>query len=186
MQRVSVVDPNKSGLQYLKSLKLPPKKEKTKTKYAEEALKKIPSLSSMDQNEHKRTACSGFDRTNEKALLAMLGSKKFEKKQVVSEASMSREEAMAALEDADGNLNVASANLGITKSSLKRKISSPTESPVAYNEANPNSLSRKYLEDNFGSWKVQDFNAKTRQACLKMTNPSCTVTLSVTIPKQSL
>ena len=148
-------------------------------------MEKIPSLSSMDQNEHKRTACSGLDRTNEKALLAMLGSKKFEKRQVVSEASMSREEAAAALEDAGGNLNVASAKLGITKSSLKRKISSPTESPVAYDEANPNSPSRKYLEDNFGSWKVQDFDAKKRQACLKMTNPSCTVTLSVAIPEQS-
>lgn len=141
-------------------------------------------LSSMDQNERRRTACSGGLEVTKQALLGMLGSNKFEKKQVVSRSDMIRDEALEAVDQADGNLDVASSRLGITKSSLKRKIGQPAETPVSYDETRPVSPSRKYLEDNFPSWTVRDFDAKTSRACLDMVSPSGTVTISVEVPPQ--
>lgn len=153
--------------------------------YPEIALKMARQrLSSMDQKERMRTSCSGGIDITKQALLGMIGSKKFEKKQVVSESDMSRDAALAAIDSADGNLDVASSSLGITKSSLKRKIQPPAEAPVSYDETRSVSVSRKYLEDNFSSWTVRDFDAKTSRACLEMTSPSGTVTLSVDVPPQ--
>ena len=140
-------------------------------------------LSSMDRNE-RRAACSGGYSVAKQALLGMLGSRKFENKQVVSQRDMIRDEALEAVDQADGNLDVASSRLGITKSSLKRKIGQPAETPVSYDETRPASPSRKYLEDNFPSWTVRDFDAKTSRACLDMVSPSGTVTISVEVPPQ--
>lgn len=153
--------------------------------YAETALKIARQRSSsMDENERKRTSCSGGLKVTKQALLGMLGSRKFEKKQVVSRRDMIRDEALEAVDQAEGNLDVASSRLGITKSSLKRKMLQPAGMPVSYDETRPVSVSRKYLEDNFQSWTVRDFDAKTRRACLEMTSPSGIVTLSVDVPPQ--
>lgn len=153
--------------------------------YAEMALKIARQrLSSMDESERRRTSCSGGLKITKQALLGMLGSGKFEKKQVVSRSDMVRDEILEAVDQAEGNLGVASSRLGIKKSSLKRKIQPLAEIPVSYDETRPVSVSRKYLEDNYPSWTVRDFDAKSCRACLEMTSPSGTVTLSVDIPPQ--
>lgn len=150
--------------------------------YADYALKlALARMSSMDLP--RRTACSGNARVSKKALLEMLGSKKSPASKIVSDFEANKASAIALVDEY--GIDVAASKLGVTKSSLKRKISSNEARPSAYNENFPSNLTRKYLEKNFESWRVSNFNGRTGEACIDMVSESATVKLSVTVSLSS-
>jgi hypothetical protein len=140
-------------------------------------------LSSIDSR-LRRDACSGTERLSKKALLSMLGEKKQPKQPVVSVADQEYASTADLFEKNNKDLDATASMLGLKKSSLKRKLANTTSAYSAYNETSPDSISRKYLENNFASWTVSSFDAKTMEACLDMTNGSGTIRLSVAVPKQ--
>ena len=126
--------------------------------------------------------CKGGLDVSEKALLSMLGSSKFVKKPVVSDSERKIYDILAVIEDSENNLDVAASRLGLTKSSLKRMVSTSNSYAAAYDERNPLGRSRKYLERTMGKWTVATLDPATGAACLNMNNGKTTVRLSVTAP----
>ena len=125
--------------------------------------------------------CKGGLEVSEKALLSMLGSKKFIKKSVVSASELKVSEAFELLDESNGNINLAAAKSGVTKSSFKRIISSGTLANSSYDELFSPSISRKYLEGTFGKWKVAAFDPNTGSACIEMNSKAGVVRLSVDV-----
>lgn len=132
--------------------------------------------------------CKGGLDVSEKAFLSMLGTARFPKKPTVSYAEQKRAEILTVLENADNNLDLAASQLGLSKSSIKRILSSTEASLVAYNETNAIGKRRQYLEKNIGRWSVATLYPNNGTACVEMKNPSCTVRLSVSVytPKNQI
>lgn len=125
--------------------------------------------------------CKGGLEVSEKALLSMLGSEKFIKKPVVSYSELRVSEALALLDESNGDIGLAAAKSGMTKSSFKRLISSAVPSSDSYGESYPIGVSRKYLEGTFGKWKVAGFDPSTGSACVDMNNGTGVVRISVDV-----
>ena len=76
--------------------------------------------------------------------------------------------------------SVVASNLGITKSSLRRKISPKDPYPPAYDQTFPSGSARRYLERASGKWRVVSLDPKKSRACLE-TGPM-KVRISVDVP----
>lgn len=124
--------------------------------------------------------CSGGLKVSEGALLAMLGGPRFVRGSVVSDADGEAERLRGMV--AMSGLGAAASEMGITKSSLKRRIRPAESNPTAYDETNPVGMSRKYLEGCFGSWRVVNLDARRFEACLETRTG---VRLSVEVPRQA-
>lgn len=125
--------------------------------------------------------CKGGLNVSEKALLSMLGTPRFSKKDTVSYSEQKKAEILSALDEAENNLDVAASRLGLTKSSLKKIVSAKETSVSAYDENNPVGMTRKYLEKTMGKWNVAAFSPDNGNACIEMKNGSGTVRLSVDV-----
>lgn len=120
-------------------------------------------------------------RVSEPALLSMLGTPRFPKKYVVSDSDMNLARIKSTLDSFGGDLNRASAELGISKSSIKRRLSASSSGDVAYDEIGPSSSTRRYLERNMGRWKVLNLDAGTQEACLETVGGPSKVVFSVKV-----
>lgn len=130
--------------------------------------------------------CAGGLKVSEKSLLSMLGRNRFVKKSVVSQSEQNISDALDVLADSDGDLALAAAKMGMTKSSFKRKISATTTQAESYDEAASPDAARRYLESNFGKWKVAGFNQNTGAACVEIKNGNGTIRLSVNVNLNAL
>lgn len=149
--------------------------------YAECALKIVRMRSSSNYRERNSKSCPP-GRISKESLVSMLGNKKFVRPKAVPESEVLMDQITSVLEESGGNLNVAASRLGLTKSSLLRKMIGNEEGVPGYDETGPSGSTRRYLEKNFGSWNVSGFDPDKREACLRTKS---SVTLSVTIPDQS-
>jgi hypothetical protein len=126
-----------------------------------------------------RSPCFGGIEVSQRAFLSMLEGGKFNKKPVLSISEQNSYEANEIISEL--GISKAASRLGLKKSSLKRIVSPPPIPNESYDESAPAGRSRRYLERNFGSWKVKNLDPKSRIACLEMKSG---VTLSINVPAQ--
>lgn len=124
--------------------------------------------------------CSGGLKVSEKALLAMLGGSRFARRAVVSDSEAASADLRADV--AASGLDSVASGMGITKSSLKRRLRAPEAYQPAYDEAGPTGAARRYLEASMGSWRVAGFDVRRNEACLETRTG---VRLSVDVPRQA-
>lgn len=122
-----------------------------------------------------KSPCSGGISVSEKALVSMLGGDKFSNSGYVSQSEVEIsdiksdvESLMDAGKDANTAFSIVSSTLGISKSSLKRKLAPKDVYPAAYDEAFPTGRTRKYLESNMGKWEVLSLDPSKSRVCLKI------------------
>lgn len=134
-----------------------------------------------------RKACSGNEQLNKKAFLSMIGASKFVKPNFNYKNSFKNQEIKKIkklLLDNEGNKQKTAAMLGISVSSLKRKLNNYENTVEIINDdqiQSPN-LSRRYFENLKEDWEIVSFNYQTREVCVDINSKSGTVKLSVIVP----
>lgn len=132
----------------------------------------------------KNQACSGTGRLSKGSLLSMMGYRPFTPSPL-NEPSISeekKERILAVIEENGGNINRASVVLGISASSLRRRVAqwAAQESP----NTTPESVSptRRFYEKIANPWRVKSFDPEKREACVEITTRSSVNNLSFTVP----
>ena len=137
----------------------------------------------------KKDACSGTEKLNKKAFVSMLGARKFIKpnfnpKNYIGEQEKKKIESLLALNN--GNKQKTAAQLGISVSSLKRKLSSWENQVEIINDdelQSPNP-SRRFFENLKTDWQITSFSYQTREVCVDLNAKPGKVRLSVIVPPQ--
>ena len=133
-----------------------------------------------------KSACSGTSRLSKGALLSMMGDAPF-KKPPMNDPPLSEQEKariMAVVEDNGGNINRASVVLGITASSIRRRIESwnaPQNAPQREESTSP---TRRFFERAKSPWSISSFDHRSREVCIEIRNPSTTTKFSYFAPHQ--
>lgn len=150
----------------------------------------------------KKQACSSNEKLNPKAFLSMLGAKKFTKPNLSPLSYLKNQEIeniKKLLEQNDGNKRVTASMLGITVSSLKRKLNmqNPITETISDDQIGSPNASRRYFENLKIDWKITSFDIATREVCVNLKEMKCVsasksasntitcsspVNLSVTVP----
>jgi hypothetical protein len=137
----------------------------------------------------KKNACSGTEKLNKKAFVSMLGAKKFIKPNFSPKSSFVEQEKQRVkklLSDNNNNKQKTAAQLGISVSSLKRKLEGWDNQVEVINDdqlASPNPA-RRYFENLTTDWRITSFSYETREVCVDLNSKSGTVRLSVIVPPQ--
>jgi hypothetical protein len=126
----------------------------------------------------KKEPCTSNDSLNKKAFLSMLGAKKFIKPNINNLTYLKNQEIKnikKLLEDNQGNKQVTASLLGITVSSLKRKLNTPNSIVETISDdqlASPNPA-RRYFENLKIDWKITSFDYNTREVCINLKESKC-------------
>jgi DNA-binding protein Fis len=149
-------------------------------------LKKTKSVESARQSTYNLTArgaCKGTQRLEKKTFIALLGAGPYVAPSIVDITldEANQYNAQIALDKAGGNQQIAARTLGITPSSLRRKLKQWAAEPKpAQNYINP---SRKFFE-NLSSWKITNFNPEIGEVCVDIATNSQTNHVSAKISSQ--
>jgi len=149
-------------------------------------LKKAQSVESARQSSYNLTfrgACKGTQRLEKKTFIALLGAGPYIAPSILNLTldEANQHNAQVALDNAGGNQQIAARTLGITPSSLRRKLKQWSAEPkTAQNYINP---SRKFFE-NLSSWKITNFNSEIGEVCVDIKTNSQTNHVSATISGQ--
>lgn len=95
-------------------------------------------------------------------------------------AEEKKQKILEVIEENGGNLNRASVALGISASSLRRRLaqwSEPAQAPTTRPRT-----TRAFYESIMGPWGVKSFDAERREVCVEIRTRASTNTLSYTIP----
>lgn len=135
----------------------------------------------------KQNACSGNEKLNKKAFLSMIGASKFIKPNFNANNSLKNQEInkiKKLLSDNDGNKQKTAAMLGISVSSLKRKLNNfeNTVETISEDQIQSPTPSRRYFENLKEDWEITSFNYQTREVCVDVKGRSGTVKLSIIAP----
>lgn len=123
--------------------------------------------------------CSGGIRVSKKAFLSMIGEDKFQKNITTSQSEAEIYEIISELESTEKN--IVASRLGITKSSLKRKIKPKDSYPAAYDENFNYGPARNYLEKNSDKWNLVSFDPKKSRACLEIGPSKVKISVDVSL-----
>jgi hypothetical protein len=134
-----------------------------------------------------RKACSGNEKLNKKAFLSMIGVSKFIKPNFNFKNSIRNQEInkiKKILEENNGNKQKTAAMLGISVSSLKRKLNNYENIVEIINEDQIQSPtpSRRYFENLKTDWEITSFDYQTREVCININAKPGIVRLSVVVP----
>lgn len=133
-----------------------------------------------------KNACQGDLKLNKKAFISMLGATKFVKPNFNPLNTLKNQEITKIkklLEENNGNKQKTAALLGISISSLKRKLDQSSVIIENINDdqlASPNS-SRRYFENLKTDWQITSFNSQNKEVCIDLNNRSTTVRVSVNV-----
>ena len=145
----------------------------------------VASLRESSYDYSSRGACNGTQRLAKNTFLALMGTSPYSPPPLVDVTldELNQKTVQTALDEAGGNQQIAARNLGITLSSLRRKIrqwSVEPQSPSVY--VNP---SRKFFENLPSPWKITSFEPRTREVCVDIIAAPQTNHVSATIPRQT-
>ena len=134
-----------------------------------------------------RNACSGNEKLNKKAFLSMIGAKKFIKPNFNNKNSIKNKEIekiKKLLADNNNNKQITAAMLGISVSSLKRKLNNFENTIEVINDDQIKSPTpqRRYFENLKTDWEITNFDYQTREVCININAKAGTVKLSVVVP----
>lgn len=136
-----------------------------------------------------KQACSGNERLNKKAFLSMIGANKFIKPKFNNSLKNKQiEEIKRLLQENNGDKKVTASMLGITVSSLNRKLNYSDVEVINDDEVGSPNLSRRYFENLKIDWKISSFDSQTKQVCIELNPEKCSkkcfnpVYLSVVVP----
>lgn len=135
----------------------------------------------------RKNACSGNEKLNKKAFLSMIGASKFVKPNFNPKSSFKNQEIekiKKLLSDNNGNERKTAAILGISISSLKRKLNNFENTVEIINEDQIQSPtpSRRYFENLKEDWQITNFDYQTREVCVDIKGKAGTVKLSIVVP----
>ena len=134
----------------------------------------------------RNQACSGTDKLNKKAFLSMIGAKRYiQQIPVVSFSEEQKARVLEVLKQNSGDLRRAAIILGMSVSTLKRKLDrwKTYFEPINEEPASP-TPSRRYFENLSVPWGIRNFDAQKREVCVELNAPAGKVVLSVQIPNQ--
>lgn len=134
-----------------------------------------------------KNACDGTSRLSKSAFLSFLGSNKYKRtlgNPVDSLDEIEKINIKDELNSNNGNLKITAAKLGMSISTLKRKLNKWENqiNTAASDELQSPSPSRRYFENLKSPWQIVSFNLNTREVCVEIQSPSGIVNVSVFIP----
>jgi transposase-like protein len=133
-----------------------------------------------------KRACSGTSRLSKNALLSIVGDAPFSPAPMTEPYFSEREKdrIMSVVEENGGNINKASVILGISATSLKRRMDAwGSNAPPAQAEESTNPT-RRFFERSKNAWSVRSFDSSSREVCIELKNPYMTTNFGYTIPSQ--
>ena len=132
----------------------------------------------------KTTACSGTSRLSKKSLLASMGYGAFSPPPMTDPplSLQKKEKILEVVEDNGGDLRRASIILGISVSSLRRRIAMWNAPSVPQTAPQSPSSTRRFYESIKNPWSVTSFDPSKREACVEIRTPSATTHLSFDMP----
>lgn len=127
-------------------------------------------------------ACSGRASLSKAAFLSMTGGGPFKPTPLAETpiAEDRKQKILEVIQENGGNLNRASVVLGISASSLRRRLAQ-WSSPPAIDNARPRTT-RAFYEGIQSPWSVQSFDSEKREVCIEIRTPSSTNILSFGVP----
>lgn len=130
-----------------------------------------------------RNACAGTTRLSKGALLSMMGDGPFRPAPMteVTLADDRKERILSVIDTNGGNLNRASVVLGISVSSLKRRVAAWSEPKTTRNEEST-SPTRRFFERTKSPWSVRSFDPRSREVCIEIRNPYTTTKFGYKVP----
>lgn len=130
----------------------------------------------------KNDACSGTGRLSKGALLSMMGGGAFVPPPLTEPplAEEKKQRILDVIEENGGNVNRASVVLGISASSLRRRLLQWSQRPPTPT-ASPRTT-RGFYEGVRAPWGVRSFDPSKREVCIEIRTPSSTNTLAFTVP----
>jgi transposase-like protein len=135
-----------------------------------------------------KRACSGTSRLSKGSLLSIMGDAPF-RPAPMTEPSLSEREKdriLSVVEENGGDLNRVSVILGISASSLKRRIEAWESSPAPSRDQESTSPTRRFFERTKSPWSVRSFDPSSREVCVEIKNPYATTNFSYTIPSYKI
>jgi hypothetical protein len=135
-----------------------------------------------------KRACSGTSRLSKGALLSMMGDAPF-RPAPMTEPSLSEREKdriLSVVEENGGNLNRASVVLGISASSLRRRIEAWGSSPAPARDQESTSPTRRFFERTRSPWSGRSFDPSSREVCIEIRNPHVTTNFVYTVPSYKI
>lgn len=136
----------------------------------------------------KNTACSGSSRLTKGGLLSLMGYSPFVSPPMTG-PSLSEEKKQKILDVIDengGNLNRSSVILGISASSLRRRIAEWASRDAAGTPSESVSSTRRFYEKISHPWSVTSFNPEKREVCIEIRTPSSSNHLAFTVPSTKM
>lgn len=132
--------------------------------------------------ERKKGACQGDKRLAKKAFISMIGPPSFSSAvSTAGNAEVQAAKILTTIEEQGGDIRKASAILGITIQSLKRKLNPAQSAAVPYDESGSTNLTRRYFENLKSDWEIVSFNTFNGEVCVDARSKSTVTRLSATI-----
>lgn len=132
----------------------------------------------------KNQACSGSARLSRGSLLSMMGYGPFTPAPLneppISEEK--KERILAVIEENGGSINRAAVVLGISASSIRRRIAQWSTQETSAQTVGSVSPTRRFYEKISHPWGVKSFDPEKREACVEIRTPSSVNHLSFTVP----
>jgi transposase-like protein len=135
-----------------------------------------------------KRACSGTSRLSKGALLSMMGDAPFRPAPMTEPSFSEREKdrILSVVEENGGSVNKASVVLGISASSLRRRVEAWGSNPPTAREQESTNPTRRFFEGARSPWSVRSFDPLSREACIEIRNPYATTNFSYTVPSYKI
>lgn len=132
----------------------------------------------------KNKACSGTGRLSKAALLSMMGEGTFVPPPLTETplAEDRKQKILDVLGENGGNVNRASVVLGISASSLRRRLAQWSNAEGQTTPTARPKTTRGFYESIRNPWGVKSFDFEKREACVEIETPSSVSHLSFTVP----
>lgn len=119
-----------------------------------------------------RQACSGTSRLSRPAFLEMVSTNKYEKFSLyeTSITELEKQKTLELLEENNGNINKTASILGISASSLKRKISA-WHTPIVEPNKESTNPTRNFYEKIPNPWGITSFDIDKKEVCIAIKTP---------------
>lgn len=97
-------------------------------------------------------------------------------------SDLKKERIMSVVDANGGDLNRASVVLGISASSLRRRIEGWKAQNATQDTTTGQNPTRKFYDKIKNPWSVRSFDTDSKEVCIEIRNPSATVLLAYTAP----